>query len=242
MYRVKRAIIMAAGRGSRMRELTEHTPKPMLRVNGVRIIDTMIRGLLENGIKEIIVIVGYLKERFQEIADEYPEVRLIENPYYETCNNISSIYVVRDLLEEAMILEGDQYFRSSEPLKAEFEHSGYNGFRQEKPSKEWICELDGEGRIIACHTEGSDSGLGYEMQGVSRWTPEDARKLKALLEEEFEVRQNHDVYWDNIPMLIHRDAFELYLRKVDKDTRVELDTVEELAKVDPSYRSHTKEA
>ena len=80
------------------------------------------------------------------------------------------------------------------------------------------------------------------MQGVSRWTPEDARKLKALLEEEFEVRQNHDVYWDNIPMLIHRDAFELYLRKVDKDTRVELDTVEELAKVDPSYKSHTKEA
>ncbi|MBR0146284.1 MAG: NTP transferase domain-containing protein [Eubacterium sp.] len=240
MYRVKRAIIMAAGRGSRMRELTEHTPKPMLRVNGVRIIDTMIRGLLENGINEIIIIVGYLKERFQEVADDYPEVRLIENPYYETCNNISSIYTVRDLLEEAMILEGDQYFRSYAPLAAEFEHSEYNGFRQDKPSKEWIVDTAPDGRILATHTEGADHG--FEMQGVSRWTPEDARKLKALLEEEFEIRQNRGIYWDEVPVVYHKDEFELYLREVERGTRVELDTVEELAKVDPSYKSHTKEA
>ena len=222
-----------------MRELTEHTPKPMLRVNGVRMIDTAIRGILENGINEIVIVVGYLKERFQEIAAEHPEVRLIENPYYESCNNISSIYVVRDLLEEAMILEGDQLFSSPVPLAAEFEHSGYNGFRQDQPSKEWICEIDADYRITACHTQGADQG--YEMQGVSRWTPEDARTLKRLLEEEFEEKQHRDIYWDEIPMVFHKDEFDLYLNLVDRNTRVELDTVEELAKMDPSYRSHTKE-
>ena len=55
MYKVKRAIIMAAGIGKRMQPVTLETPKPLVKVNGVRMIDTVIQGLLENGISEIYV-------------------------------------------------------------------------------------------------------------------------------------------------------------------------------------------
>ena len=58
MFIVKRAIIMAAGIGSRMQAVTLKTPKPLVKVNGTRMIDTVIRGLHNNGINEIYIVVG----------------------------------------------------------------------------------------------------------------------------------------------------------------------------------------
>lgn len=95
MHKAERAIIMAAGFGNRMRPVTLATPKPLVRVNGVRMIDTVIRGLHENSIYEIYVVVGYLKEQFESLKTEYPGLELIFNPYYDTCNNISRPYMSR---------------------------------------------------------------------------------------------------------------------------------------------------
>ena len=90
---------MAAGLGKRMQPVTLTTPKPLVPVNGVRMIDTVIRGLHANGIHEIYVVVGHLKEQFYQLEQEYPGVKIIENPYYDICNNISSLYVAREHLE-----------------------------------------------------------------------------------------------------------------------------------------------
>ena len=78
MHEVKRAIIMAAGLGNRMRPVTLTTPKPLVRVNGKRMIDTVIEGLHGNGITEIYIVAGYLKEQFYELENEYPGVTIIE--------------------------------------------------------------------------------------------------------------------------------------------------------------------
>ena len=99
MHKVERAIILAAGIGKRMNPVTLKTPKPLVKVNGVRMIDTIIKALYDNGITEIYIVVGYLKEQFSEVLKEYQGITLIENPYYATCNNISSLYVARDYLE-----------------------------------------------------------------------------------------------------------------------------------------------
>ena len=77
MNKVKRAIIMAAGIGKRMQPLTLETPKPLIEVNGQRMIDTVIKALHKNGITEIYIVVGYLKEKFRVLLDEYAGITLI---------------------------------------------------------------------------------------------------------------------------------------------------------------------
>ena len=82
---VKRAVIMADGIGKRMLPVTFDTPKPLIKVNGTRMIDSVVSALRNNGINEIYVVVGYLKEQFYKWAKE-SGVTLIANPFYDTCN------------------------------------------------------------------------------------------------------------------------------------------------------------
>lgn len=59
---ITKAVILAAGRGTRMKGLTEDIPKPMIEVHGQPILETIIKGLVENGVKEVLVVVGYRPE------------------------------------------------------------------------------------------------------------------------------------------------------------------------------------
>ena len=141
MNYVECAIIMAAGIGNRMRPITLTTPKPLVKVNGVRMIDTVIQGLHHNGIKEIFVVVGYLKEQFKTLEEEYEGLKLIENPYYDVCNNISSLYAAREHICNAIILDGDQIIYNDEILRPEFERSGYNAVWTDEKTDEWLLSL-----------------------------------------------------------------------------------------------------
>lgn len=85
-------IIMAAGLGARMYPLTEHTPKPLVRVHGIPMIETVIGGLQSRGISEIHVVVGHLQEQFEYLTEKYRGIGLIRNPEYQSKNNISSLY------------------------------------------------------------------------------------------------------------------------------------------------------
>ena len=125
MNEVKRAIILAAGIGKRLAPITLSTPKPLVKVNGVRMLDTLIDALHINGVFEIYVVVGYKKEQFDNLKD-IPGVILIENPYFDTANNISSLYCARAHLEESIIMDGDQIVITPDILKRSFYKSGYN--------------------------------------------------------------------------------------------------------------------
>jgi len=80
-YKVDNAIFLAAGFGSRFVPITYELPKGLVSVKGEPMIERQIRQLLEKGINEIIIVVGYLKEKFDYLIDKY-KVKLVYNPDY----------------------------------------------------------------------------------------------------------------------------------------------------------------
>lgn len=234
MHKVERAIIMAAGLGNRMHPITLTTPKPLVKVNGVRMIDTVIQGLHQNGIHEIYVVVGYLKEQFVELEKEYPGLTLLENPYFDTCNNISSLYVARDHIENAIILDGDQIIYNPAILSPEFERSGYNSVWTDEVTDEWLQTVK-NGIVTSCSRTGGKGG--WQLYSISRWTAEDGKKLKHHLEEEFEQKKNRQIYWDDVAMFCHSEDYQLGIWPMSAEDVIEVDTLFELATLDNCYQS-----
>ncbi len=235
MSKVERAIIMAAGNGARMYPVTRRVPKPLVRVGGVRMIDTILRGLRENGILEIYVVVGYLKEQFEPLVRDYPGVKLIENPCYAECNNISSLYAAREYLEDVMILDGDQIIRRPEVLFREFGRSGYQAVWTDAPTAEWLLTVEGE-RIVSCSRSGGAGG--WQLFSVSRWNKEDGRRLKGHLETEFEQKRNRQIYWDDIALFRYPEEYRLGIFEMKPGDVLEVDSLAELAALDSGYEKY----
>ena len=233
--KVKRAIIMAAGKGERLRPITLTTPKPLVTVNGKRMIDSVIDSLYRNGIFEIYIVVGYLKEQFIQLTDKYSGITMIDNPYYETCNNISSLYMAREHLEDAIVLDGDQIIYNDEILSPEFELSGYNAVWMDEHTDEWLMNVQG-GMVTGCSRSGGSHG--WQLYSISRWNAEDGKKLKKHLEIEFEQKKNRQIYWDDVPMFCYPQEYHLGIREMHRDDIVEVDSIAELVKLDSSYRMY----
>ena len=234
MPKVENAIIMAAGLGTRMRPLTNEIPKPLVKVNGKRMIETIIQGLNKNRITDITIVTGYLADKFDYLANKYSGIKLINNPYYQKYNNLSSLYVARNELKNTIILDGDQLINNLNVLDPQFDKSGYAGSWVNEWTDEWIMHPDDNGRVVFCDRDGGQEG--YRLYSVSKWTAEDSKKLRKLVEKEFQAK-NYDIYWDDVVMFKYPDKFDLFVHQVDPDDIVEIDSLDELKTIDTSYGS-----
>jgi len=231
MERIKRAIIVAAGEGKRLRPVTSETPKPLVDVNGIRMIDTSIGALRKNGIHEIYLVTGYKKEQFHAAFDDDPEINVIENPYFDQGNNITSMYMVREYLPGAFVMDGDLIIKNSDILNPDFEKSGYAATWEEE-TDEWAMQVE-NGRVISCNPDGGTNA--YRLWSISMWSEEDGKRLSELIRYYFEDKKDWSIYWDNVAMLLHLDEFDLGIRKISHQDVMEIDTLEELAAADSRY-------
>lgn len=237
MTKIDNAIIMAAGLGTRMRPLTNEIPKPLVRVNGTRMIESIIHALHQENITDITVVTGYLADKFEFLSEKYEGLKLIHNPYFNKYNNISSLYVARNELRNTIILDGDQLIYNPKILSSNFEKSGYAGSLINEWSDEWIMHTNEEGEVISCDRDGGDNG--WRLYSVSKWNSADSSLLGKFVEKEFE-NKNHDIYWDDIPMFLYANQFNLSVHKINESDIVEIDSIKELADIDSSYEKYVK--
>ena len=233
-YKTKRAIFIAAGFGSRLRPVTLQIAKPLVRVNGVRIIDTLIDGAMAAGIEEIYVVCGYLGEQFQQLKEKYPSIQLVTNNMYTEANNISSAYLVRDLLRNAYISEADLLLHNQVFDKYVF-HSCYLGIPTDE-TDDWYFKTDDGGVICELGIGSKDC---YRMLGISYWDREDGAKLPGHIAETFAMPGGKDEDWCYVPLVSFKQEYQVHVRQCAMDDIEEIDTYDELCAIDPSYKNFT---
>lgn len=230
-YRVKRAVFIAAGFGSRLVPITLNTPKSLIRVKGERIIDSMLDAVIKAGIEEIIIVRGYLSEQFDQLLYKYPNIKFIENPAYNETNNISSAMCARFNLSNAYILEADILLKNPELIKKYQYCSNYCGVKCDS-TDDW-CLSANKGRVTGVSVGGVN---GYRMVGISYWTEKDGKHLSECIEKVYKMPGGKERYWDNVPLTYFIDDFDIHIRECSFDDFVEIDTYNELKALDSVYR------
>ncbi|MCR5686435.1 MAG: NTP transferase domain-containing protein [Lachnospiraceae bacterium] len=227
------AILMAAGLGTRMRPLTERMPKPLVKVRGISMIETVIGSLTGAGIREIYVVTGYLGEQFSYLPSKYPGLRLVNNPDYETVNNISSIRAVTDVLRgrNAFICEADLYISDPGIFSSRPEESCYYGKFVPGHSDDWVFDTDAGGRITRVGKGGSDC---YNMCGIAYFMENEASIIADAVDERYLHPGYEDMFWDDV---VNENLDRLYLtvHPIDNAQVTEIDSVKELSVIDPDY-------
>ena len=230
-FRVKRAIFIAAGFGSRMVPITFNTPKPLVRVHGTRIIDTLLDAVVAAGIPEIIVVRGYLGEQFDQLLYKYPQIKFVENPFYNEANNISSAACVRYLLQNAYVLEADLLLHNQKLIRRYEYESNFLGIPVER-TDDWCLSTDSSGVV----TEEKIGGVHcHQMVGISFWTEDDGSKLANDIDEVYHSPGGKERYWEQVPMVYKRENYTVHRRECSFEDIKEIDTFNELKAIDHLY-------
>lgn len=232
-YRVRKAIILAAGFGQRLAPVTLDTPKPLVKVNGVRILDTLLDALYAKGITNITIVRGYKKEQFDELLEKYPTLHFIDNPEFNLANNISSAIHAIDLIDRCYICEADLYITNPDIINKYEYRSNYLGAKVSE-TDDW-CFKKRNGCIDGYQLGGTDC---YQAFGISYWNGEDAEKLKADLQKVYSMRGGKENLWEMIPLKIMRKNYQIEIRKCHKSDIIEIDNFIELIAADPSYAKY----
>ncbi len=218
----KNAIILAAGFGMRMVPINTEIPKGLIEINGERLIERIIRQLHEAGVNEIYVVVGFMKEQYEYLIDEYG-VELVVNPEYATKNNLHSMRLVNHHISNTYIVPCDIWC-SNNPFR-----------RYELYSWYMVSDMvDSESRVRVNRklelVETTQNSGGNTMVGIAYITLNEAESVKNRIVELDGLRKYDESFWEEV--LFEENRLMMAAKMVHSTEVIEIDTYEQLREID----------
>ena len=218
----RNAIILAAGFGMRMVPINLSTPKAFLEVNGEKLIERIIRQLKEAGVQDITVVVGFMKDSFEYLIDEYG-VDLVYSPEFASANNIRSLGLVLSRLSNTYIIPCDIWCDRN-PFRRNELYSWY--MVSDLIDEESTVRVNRKMELVTV----SEDEPGNGMIGISYLLAEDAAAVRARMEELLSGGKHDDAFWETA--LYDRDRMFIRARVVHSSDAVEINTYEQLRELD----------
>lgn len=218
----QRAVILAAGFGMRMVPINMETPKGLIKVKGQTLIERLINQLHEVGVREIYVVVGFMKEQFEYLIDDY-NVHLVVNAEYASTNNLHSLMLVQNKLENAYVLPCDIWCAEN-PFSTEELYSWYMVKDSSKAGSEVRINRKME-LVRVAKTE-----IGNPMVGVCYIAKEDAPGIANRIIQLSEDPACEQSFWEEA--LYHKGKMTVWAKPVPSANVVEVNTYEQLRELD----------
>ncbi len=230
-HKIENAIILAAGMSTRFVPLNYETPKGLLPVKGEPLIERQIKQLREKGIEEIVIVVGYMKEKFQYLVEKYGVI-LVESTDYEKKNNHASVYAARKYLKNSIVTSSDLYF--TENIFQTYAYDSYYSsiFIPGKTAERGI-ELDEDEKILKT-MYGDKCYDTWVTLGYAFFSKDFSKKMISFIEQDFDKPETAEKFWADIQD-DHLSDLYMYAKKCDSSVIKEFDSLEELREFDSKY-------
>ena len=229
-YKVKRAIFLAAGFGSRMVPITLNTPKPLVLVNGKKIIETLLDAVIKAQIPEIIIVTGYLKDQFEILLKKYPNIKLVYNDKYNEMNNISSAYAVKDYFQNSYVLESDLVLYNEDIIRKYEYRSNFLG-KKVDVTDDWCLET--KNGVITKEKQGWYNC--YQMYGISYYDEKDGKQIAKDIDKVFNMPGGKEKYWEQVMLDVFKNNYNIFVRECQDGDIIEIDSFKELKEIDKTY-------
>ena len=234
-YRVKNAIVLAAGMSTRFIPVSYEIPKGLISVKGDVMIERIIEQLKSAGVEEIVVVVGYMMEKFLYLRDKY-NVKLVVNNEYASKNTHSSIYVARDFLSNTYICCSDNYYPENMFHRYEYRAFYCSVYMPGISHVERAFQFDSNGLIYDTNKPSHDQ---WVMYGHAYFDTSFTQKFKPILESYFGRPGIEYMYWETI-YAENVNELPMWIQQCTPDDILEFDSMDELKVFDRDYIYHNK--
>lgn len=231
----RNAIIMAAGTSSRFVPLSAECPKGLVEVKGEVLIERQIRQLIEAGITDISLVVGYKADMFDYLRGKYG-VKIVLNEDFARYNNTSSLIRVIDKLNNTFVCSSDNYFPENVFLK-DSEESYYSTLYAEGDTNEYCVTTNADDYITDVRVGGRDA---WYMVGHVFFNQEFSEAFRRIMIEEYKKDTTKQGYWEDLYIRYIDQLPKMKINRYKKGEIQEFDSLDELRMFDSSYIENTR--
>ncbi len=237
-----KAVILAAGVASRLRPLTNNTPKCLLKVGQKSILELTIEKLVANGISEFVIVTGYLECQIHDFINyRFPRLNItfVHNRFFDSTNNIYSLWLVRNAVhyDDMLLMDSDIVFNIQ--IISKLLHSGYKNClalkRHEVSDEEIKVRADNKGKILEISKDVNPAEAAGESVGIEIFSRDTVPELFSTLDRIINVEKKVNQFYEFAFQELVNNGREIHIIDISEYFCMEIDTIEDLKIADEFY-------